>query len=68
MGEKMKPFIKVGDRYINISAIIYIRVLEEDVAAVWIAFDTDGKQGMRVTGQQAEEFLRLISPLVSITA
>jgi hypothetical protein len=60
----MKPFIKIRDHYINLTTILYIQELEG--GDLWVAFDLDGQKGLRVTGEQAQELTRLLSPLVWI--
>jgi len=58
----MKPFILVGDHYINIATILYVRALDD--GALWLAFDLDDQKGLRIEGQLAQELKVRLDQLV----
>jgi hypothetical protein len=65
LGEEMKPFIRIADRYVNVTSIAFVKVLQD--GELWVALDEDGRTGIRIEKDAAPEFEKLFSQFVAFT-
>jgi hypothetical protein len=64
-GKAVKPFIKIGDTFVNISTILYIEKRSD--GNLWVAFDLDHQKGILVEGEQASELHAYLGPLAAFS-